>query len=164
VTALGFDRFAAELRAEADAFASTVDGTDLALRVPTCPEWTLEQLVHHVGRAYYWATAIITSATTTFIPFESVPGAVLPEQPAKHGDWLRSGAENLVCAVAETGRNRRCGHGRRTAGRASGFAGSRTRPWCTGPTRRLPWPGRTNWRQASPRTASASPWSCWPRA
>jgi Mycothiol maleylpyruvate isomerase N-terminal domain len=83
VTALGFDRFAAELRAEADAFASTVDGADLALQVPTCPEWTLEQLVHHVGRAYYWATAIITSATATFIPFESVPEAVLPEQPGK---------------------------------------------------------------------------------
>ena len=103
MTALGFDRFAAELRAEADAFASTVDGADLALRVPTCPEWTLEQLVHHVGRAYYWATAIITSATMTFIPFESVPEAVLPEQPGKHGDWLRNGAEQLVSAVAETG-------------------------------------------------------------
>jgi uncharacterized protein (TIGR03083 family) len=103
VTALGFDRFAAELRAEAGAFASTVDGADLALPVPTCPEWTLEQLVHHVGRAYYWAAAIVTSATTTFIPFESVPGAGLPEQPGKHGDWLRNGAEQLVSAVAETG-------------------------------------------------------------
>jgi hypothetical protein len=50
----------------------------------------------------YWATAIITGATATFIPFESVPGAVLPEQPAKHGDWLRNGAEQLVCAVAQT--------------------------------------------------------------
>ena len=74
MTALGFDRFAAELRAEADAFASTVDGADLALRVPTCPEWTLEQLVHHVGRAYYWATAIITSATTTF----TRPRSIIP--------------------------------------------------------------------------------------
>lgn len=103
MTALGFDRFTAELRTEADAFASTVNGADLALRVPTCPEWTLEQLVHHVGRAYYWATAIITSATTTFIPFESVPETVPPEQPGKHGDWLRNGAEQLVSAVAETG-------------------------------------------------------------
>ncbi len=80
MTALGFDRFAAELRAEADAFASTVDGADLALRVPTCPEWTLEQLVHHVGRAYYWATAIITSATTTFIrnsPESTVTGCAM---------------------------------------------------------------------------------------
>lgn len=103
VAALGFDRFAVELCAEAEAFAGTVEGADLALRVPTCPEWTLEQLVHHVGRAYYWATAISTSGTTRFIPFESVPEAVLPQQPGKYGDWLRDGARQLVCAVAEAG-------------------------------------------------------------
>ena len=102
MTALGFDRFAAELRAEADAFASTVHGADLALRVPTCPEWTLEQLVHHVGRAYYWATALVTSATEAFIPFESVPEGRLPQQRGTYGVWLRDGADRLVRAVAET--------------------------------------------------------------
>jgi uncharacterized protein (TIGR03083 family) len=103
VTALGFDRFAAELRAEAEALAGTVDGADLGLRVPTCPEWSLEQLLHHVGRAYYWAAAIITSGTTRFIPFESVPEAVLPDDPGEYGDWLRNGAGRLVGAVAEAG-------------------------------------------------------------
>ena len=103
MTALGFDRFAAELRVQAEAFATTVDGADLALRVPTCPQWSLEQLVHHVGRAYYWATANITSGTARFIPFESVPEAVLPQQPEMYGDWVRDGAEQLVCAVAEAG-------------------------------------------------------------
>ena len=165
VTALGFDRFAAELRAEADAFASAVDGADLALRVPTCPEWTLEQLVHHVGRAYYWATAIITSATTTFIPFESVPEAVLPEQPGKHGDWLRDGAEHLgLRGSGDRGGIDGVDMGTGPPGGLLASPARRTRLWYTGPTRRSPWPGRTNWRQTSPRTASASPWSCWPRA
>jgi uncharacterized protein (TIGR03083 family) len=95
------ERLATAIVAEANAFTDTFDGADLGLRVPTCPEWTLRQLVHHVGRAYYWASEIISSGATEMVPFEDVPDGELPADG--HAEWVRAGAARLVAAVAEIG-------------------------------------------------------------
>lgn len=95
------ERFATAIVAEANAFTDTFDGADMGLRVPTCPEWTLRELVHHVGRAYYWASAIITSRATEMVPFEDVPEGELPD--VGHVEWVRAGAARLVTAVADVG-------------------------------------------------------------
>ncbi|HEY0806295.1 MAG TPA: maleylpyruvate isomerase N-terminal domain-containing protein, partial [Pseudonocardiaceae bacterium] len=65
---LTYERLATAIQDEAAAFIDTVDGADLAGQVPTCPEWTVGQLVHHVGRAFYWAAATVTSGATAMIP------------------------------------------------------------------------------------------------
>jgi uncharacterized protein (TIGR03083 family) len=98
---LTYERLTTAIRDEAAAFADTVDGADLAATVPTCPEWTMRQLVHHVGRAYYWAAANVTSGADDMVPFDDVADGVLPAD--HHADWLRSGAERLVTAVADVG-------------------------------------------------------------
>ena len=40
-------------------------GADLDAMVPTCPEWTLRELAHHVGRIHHWAAANIEQPRET---------------------------------------------------------------------------------------------------
>lgn len=95
------ERLATALAAEANAFTDMIEGAEEGLRVPMCPEWTLQDLVHHVGRAYYWASEIITSRATAMVPFENVPDGVLPD--VGHAKWVLAGAARLVAAVADIG-------------------------------------------------------------
>src|SRR5215470_16202248 len=79
------------------------DGTDLTRPVPTCPEWTLRQLITHVGRAHRWAAAIVTTRSPVPIPFREVPDGKLPGNPRGHAGWLRTGAAGVVGAVRAAG-------------------------------------------------------------
>ena len=36
-------------------------GADLSAAVPTCPEWSLEQLVRHLGGALRWSGTLVGS-------------------------------------------------------------------------------------------------------
>lgn len=100
---LGYERFNQEIRHQADAFVDVVSGADPGLRVPTCPEWTLRDLIHHLGRAYYWAAAIVGGGTGRPVPFEDVPGGALPERTDQYGEWVRAGLARMVDAIAAVG-------------------------------------------------------------
>jgi Mycothiol maleylpyruvate isomerase N-terminal domain len=45
------------LRGEADRFAASLASADLAATVVTCPDWTVRDLVSHVGGVYRWSAA-----------------------------------------------------------------------------------------------------------
>ena len=49
---LSADRYVAEIEASTAGLAEILAEYDLSLPIPTCPEWTLRQLVTHVGRAH----------------------------------------------------------------------------------------------------------------
>jgi len=68
--------------------------------VPTCPDWTLRQLITHVGRAHRWAAAIVATRAAEPIPFREVPDGRLPDDPAARAAWLRDGAARLAEAVS----------------------------------------------------------------
>ena len=38
-----------------DSFADAIVGADLTAPVPTCPEWTVRDLVTHVGSGHRWS-------------------------------------------------------------------------------------------------------------
>src|SRR5512146_1532996 len=97
------DRYAAEIEASTAGLAEFLAGHDQRLPIPTCPEWTLRQLVTHVGRAHRWAAEITRRRSDTFIPFREVPGGKLPEDRAEQCAWLRAGPALLVGAVREAG-------------------------------------------------------------
>jgi uncharacterized protein (TIGR03083 family) len=80
------------LRRETAALSATLDG-DLAIPVPSCPEWTLETLVNHIGRVHRWATAAI-AAKGEAVPFPGRP---------EHIDraWFDEGTAALIAAVEE---------------------------------------------------------------
>lgn len=97
------ERYCAGILSGTDIFARFTDGADLAKKVPTCPEWTLRQLATHVGRAQRWAAEIVVTRSAEVIPFREVPDGRLPDDPARHADWLRAGAEHLVTALRDGG-------------------------------------------------------------
>lgn len=66
--------------------------------VPTCPGWTLQQLVRHVGRGDRWAATI--ARTGAFVD----PREVVGGKPGDDVDaWLRESPRTLLDAVAEAG-------------------------------------------------------------
>lgn len=97
------DRYVAEIQASTAGLAEIAAGHDQRLPIPTCPEWTLRQLVTHVGRAHRWAAEITRTRSDAFIPFREVPDGKLPDDRAGQPAWLRAGAARVVDAVREAG-------------------------------------------------------------
>ena len=100
---LSADRYVAEIEASTAGLAEILAEYDQSLPIPTCPEWTLRQLVTHVGRAHRWAAEITLTRSDAFIPFREVPDGKLPDDCAERRAWLRAGATRLVDAVREAG-------------------------------------------------------------
>src|SRR5690606_12015109 len=51
---LSFDDHLAAIQREGELFMAAVSTGDLDATVPTCPEWTLRELAHHLGRTHIW--------------------------------------------------------------------------------------------------------------
>jgi uncharacterized protein (TIGR03083 family) len=70
----------AGLRAEGAAFRAAVRDPDvLGAQVPSCPEWTVADLVRHLGGAYAWwcshvSRGVTTAPAITRPPVEGTPG------------------------------------------------------------------------------------------
>ena len=97
------DRLLTEVTSSTDTLADITAGADQATQVPTCPDWTLRQLITHVGRAHRWAAAIVATQAAEPIPFREVPDGRLPDDPADRPAWLRRGAARLADAVHGAG-------------------------------------------------------------
>ncbi|MEV4413687.1 maleylpyruvate isomerase family mycothiol-dependent enzyme [Catellatospora sp. NPDC049609] len=67
------------LRADAAAFRAVAGEADLTAVVPTCPDWTVLNLVHHLGGVYRWvrshASRGVTSAPDPATRRHDYPGA-----------------------------------------------------------------------------------------
>ena len=100
---LSADRYFAEIEASTAGLAEILAEHDQSLPIPTCPEWTLRQLVTHVGRAQRWAAEITRTRSDVVIPFREVPDGKLPDDRAEQCAWLRAGAARIVDAVREAG-------------------------------------------------------------
>jgi uncharacterized protein (TIGR03083 family) len=82
------------LGAEADRFASSLTGADLGATVLTCPDWTVRDLVSHVGGLHRWSTELVASGIVaetwrSSLPLDYPDGAAPPEA---WRDWLVAGA------------------------------------------------------------------------
>ncbi|NYI08339.1 maleylpyruvate isomerase family mycothiol-dependent enzyme [Allostreptomyces psammosilenae] len=96
-------RLATGLREQTAVLAEAVRDADPALPVPTCPEWTLTDLVAHVGRAHRWAATLVERRAAEPLPFEAVPDREPPVETGRWPDWLCEGAEALLAAVRDAG-------------------------------------------------------------
>ncbi len=100
---LDTDRLLAEVASSTDTLAGLTSSADPATQVTTCPDWTLRQLVTHIGRAQRWAATIVATRAAEPIPFREVPGGRLPDDPADRPAWLRRGAAQFADAVHGAG-------------------------------------------------------------
>ncbi|MFE0514647.1 maleylpyruvate isomerase family mycothiol-dependent enzyme [Streptomyces sp. NPDC058964] len=107
MTLLAHDRYCDEIAHQVGQLRRVVtSGADLAATVPTCPDWTLEQLVRHMGGALRWVEAIVSVRAQENVPQERIP---LHDGPGERGDpaaldaWLAETGELVVGTLREAG-------------------------------------------------------------
>ncbi|MFE0024028.1 maleylpyruvate isomerase family mycothiol-dependent enzyme [Amycolatopsis sp. NPDC059021] len=68
--------------------------------VPTAPEWTVTDLVRHVGQTQHWVAEVIERRVTdpTQLPTEM---AVLPADPREWQAWLSESAQRVASACSD---------------------------------------------------------------
>jgi len=95
--------YAAAFLDENRAFAELFRDVDGSRPVPTCPGWSLSQLLRHVGRGDRWAAQIVRDRLDQPLDPRAVEGGKPPPDPADAISWLHGGAQRLVDAVELSG-------------------------------------------------------------
>ncbi|MEC3915534.1 maleylpyruvate isomerase family mycothiol-dependent enzyme [Nocardia sp. CDC160] len=88
---------------ETDRLADVVRDVDLSVPVPTCPGWSLSDLIVHVGRGHRWAAAMIADRASERLAWDAVPEGFLPTDVDEANVWLRDSARLVLEAVEKTG-------------------------------------------------------------
>jgi uncharacterized protein (TIGR03083 family) len=94
--------FLAAIRRETDRFYELAESADPDARVPSCPDWTVADLVRHLAEVHwFWGTDIETRATD--------PDAIenqAPTAPSRYTDlvvWGRTQADRMLGLLEATG-------------------------------------------------------------
>ncbi|MEV4179696.1 maleylpyruvate isomerase family mycothiol-dependent enzyme, partial [Nonomuraea sp. NPDC049709] len=74
---------------------------DLSVPVPTCPGWTLAELVTHVGQTHRWAVHVLRDQVQERIWSRQVPSGLAEGQSGDAG-WLLAGAAELLETLRAT--------------------------------------------------------------
>jgi uncharacterized protein (TIGR03083 family) len=87
----------AQLRSDGDRMADLAGG-DLQAPVPTCPDWTLADLVEHTGFVHRWQTAVVRDDTDGFPPKETWRHGPADGQPLD--EWFRQGVDDAIAVMS----------------------------------------------------------------
>lgn len=98
---------ATTLIAENIAFAELLRDADLTTAVPTCPDWTLDALMRHVGRGDRWCAQIVAEQSGDYIDPRTVPDGKPPVDRDGQIAWLHAGPHRLLDAVSQVGADTR---------------------------------------------------------
>lgn len=92
--------YLAAIRRESDAFYATAGKADPTRTVPSCPGWTIADLVWHLGEVHwFWATDIEMRATDP-----DTVEAAKPDRPATYQDVLafgRAQADHMISVLEQ---------------------------------------------------------------
>jgi len=94
---------AVALTAQGQELEELARDADWSVPVPTCPGWTLLQLLRHVGRGDRWAAQIITDRADTSLDPRSVRDGKPPADAPDAIRWLSQGPLILLAAVQDAG-------------------------------------------------------------
>lgn len=95
--------YASALVRQNELLGELVGDADPATPVPTCPGWSLSQLVRHVGRGDRWAAQIITDRVDHYLDPRTVRDGKPPAEPEALVPWLNDSPRTLLEAVASAG-------------------------------------------------------------
>ncbi len=84
---------------ESATLADSAARAGLDAPVPTCPEWTVADLLEHIGNVQRWARITVETRATERIAWRELPD---PPPPAELLDWFREQAPALVATLADT--------------------------------------------------------------
>lgn len=82
------------LEESAQAFVRLVDGSDPAAPVPTCPGWTLADLIAHTGTLYRWSAAHVATGARARIPQDTLD--LGPAEDRADPAWVAAGIEPMM--------------------------------------------------------------------
>ncbi len=85
------------VRDNAALFVAAARQAGLDARVPTCPDWTVDTLVRHQGRVYWWMSTLVETKAQEYVDRKA-----LEEEAARQEDplaWLESGAEHALAVL-----------------------------------------------------------------
>jgi uncharacterized protein (TIGR03083 family) len=100
---MDFDRHCDEIVRQTETLVRDVGGADLAVPVPSCPTWSLGDLLRHIGGGQRWAEEVVRTRATGPLPddhFRTVGGDDSGPVPAR---WLLSGARALAATLRAAG-------------------------------------------------------------
>ncbi|MFF8814670.1 maleylpyruvate isomerase family mycothiol-dependent enzyme [Streptomyces pactum] len=101
MTLFTFKRYCDEIVDQTDQLRKTVRGADLSAPVPSCPDWTIGQLLRHVGGAHRWVETIVRTRAPGPIPQQEDHG--LADDATEIDGWLAEGAAQLAGTLREAG-------------------------------------------------------------
>ena len=92
------EEYVAHLRDDGRALADAAERAGFDAPVPSCPEWTVRDLVHHQGDIHRWAAANLTRDNSEPMDDDERQACVLtwPDDDAALLDWFRDGHAHLV--------------------------------------------------------------------
>jgi uncharacterized protein (TIGR03083 family) len=90
----------AALDLEGPALFAAADKAGLAAPVPTCPEWTVRDLLRHIGFVHRWAASYVRDARPDMMD-DAEETVVVGPLPDDHDllDWCREGHAALVATL-----------------------------------------------------------------
>jgi uncharacterized protein (TIGR03083 family) len=84
---------------EVERLADAAESAGPSAPVPTCPEWTVADLVEHIGGVHRWAAAMVRDVASERYRRDQLDLG-LPDDPAAYPEWLRSGGPPMIDTFA----------------------------------------------------------------
>jgi uncharacterized protein (TIGR03083 family) len=102
---LAHDRYCDEVITQTDLLRDVLKGADLSVIVPTCPDWTLADLVRHIGGNLRSAEMAVRTGTAIVEPDKQVPERTGPagDDPEALDAWLAEGAARFADTLRQAG-------------------------------------------------------------
>lgn len=97
---MNLDQYLNAVQSETALLATAADEAGPDAHLPSCPEWVMRDLIHHMGEVQRWSAAVVRGAITN--PAELPPDflGALPDDNALI-DWLNAGATALIAALRD---------------------------------------------------------------
>jgi uncharacterized protein (TIGR03083 family) len=105
MTSLEYGRFCDEVVNQTGLLVATVEGADLSATVPTAPDWTLSDLLRHVGGNLRSLETAVRTGEAVTEPARQIPGHGGPpgDDPADLFAWLSEAADRLAATLGAAG-------------------------------------------------------------
>jgi uncharacterized protein (TIGR03083 family) len=100
---MDFDRRCTEIVTQTELLTTDIKGADLRAPVPSCPGWSLGNLVRHIGGGHRWAEEIVRTRASEFLPDDQVRKLDGDDSAGVPAAWLVDGATRFADTLRAAG-------------------------------------------------------------